>query len=96
MFLTVMQQLQQFENISDQIAMPPEYSAALMWNLTLELYPFYGLPLDPVVAGKAKSSLEIIKEANAQIPLLQMPTALRGNNGGTYSIYGDFYIGSSP
>ncbi len=68
----------------------------MMWNLTLELYPFYGLPVNPVVQGKAEASMRIIEESNAQIPLLQMPTALRGQNTGTYNIYGDFYIGSSP
>ncbi|ABO54186.1 hypothetical protein LA345_25885 [Burkholderia vietnamiensis] len=94
--ITVMQQLQQFATINDQIALPPEYAAALMWNLTLELYPFYGLPVSPVVQGKAEASMRIIEEVNAQIPLLQMPTALRGNNTGTYNIYGDQYIGSSP
>jgi hypothetical protein len=95
-FLTVMLQLQQFQNLSDTIALPPEYSAALMWNLTLELYPFYGLPVSPVAEKKAQASLSIIEEVNAQIPMLQMPIALRGNNTGTYNIYGDFYIGSSP
>jgi hypothetical protein len=92
--ITVMQQIQQFQNLSDQIMLPPEYAAALMWNLTLELYPFYGLPVSPVVQGKAEASMRIIEEANAQIPLLQMPMALRGR-GGTYNIYGDFYIGSN-
>lgn len=94
--ITVMQQLQQFATINDQIALPPEYAAAIMWNLTLELYPFYGLPVSPVVQGKAEASMRIIEESNAQIPQLQMPSALRSNGGGTYNIYGDFYIGSSP
>jgi hypothetical protein len=95
-FLTVMLQLQQFQNLSDIIALPPEYSAALMWNLTLELYPFYGLPVNPMAEKKAEASLRIIEEANAQIPMLQMPVALRGNRTGTYNIYGDMYIGSNP
>jgi hypothetical protein len=95
-FLTVMLQLQQFQNLSDVISLPPEYSAALMWNLTLELYPFYGLPVNQVTEKKAEASLRIIEEANAQIPMLQMPVALRGNRTGTYNIYGDMYIGSNP
>lgn len=92
--ITVMQQLQQFQTVSDSIVLPPEYSAALMWNLTLELYPFYGLPANLVIQGKAEASMRIIEEANAQIPLLQMPTALR-SRGGAYNIYGDFYVGSN-
>ncbi|CAG4900783.1 hypothetical protein [Paraburkholderia saeva] len=94
--ITVMQQLQQFQTINDQIVLPPEYAAAMMWNLTLELYALYGLPISPVVEKKAEASMRIIEESNAQIPLLQMPTALRGQNSGTYNIYGDFVIGSSP
>jgi hypothetical protein len=91
--ITVMLQLQQFANLSDQITLPPEYKAALMWNLTLELYPFFGLPVNDVVKAKAEASMRIIEEANAQIPLLQMPTALRGRSG-AYNVYGDFFIGS--
>jgi hypothetical protein len=94
--ITVMQQLQNFTTINDQISLPPEYSAAMMWNLTLELYPFYGLPVNPVVEKKAEASMRIIEESNAQIPILQMPIALRGQQTGTYNIFGDFYIGSSP
>lgn len=93
-FITVMQQLQQFETIADEILLPPEYKAALWWNLTLELYPMYGLPVNEVVAKKAEASMRIIEQANTQIPRLSMPTALK-NRPGTYNIYGDFYIGSN-
>lgn len=95
-FISTITQIQQFNTVADQIAMPPEYSAALMWNLVLELYPFYGLPVNPVVVGKAEASLRIIEEANVQIPQLMMPPALKNNRGSTYNIYGDFMIGSSP
>lgn len=93
--ITTMLQLQQFVTPSDIIALPPEYSAALMWNLVQELYPFYGLPPNPAVTGKAEASLRIIEEANVAIPQLKIPAALRNNNGATYNIYGDFMIGSS-
>ena len=95
-FISTITQIQQFVDVSDQIALPPEYSAALMWNLVMELYPFYGLPVNPVVVGKAEASLRIIEEANVQIPQLAMPPALKNNRGSTYNIYGDFMIGSSP
>jgi hypothetical protein len=93
-FLTVMQQLQQFSTIHDTIVLPPEYSAALMWNLVLELGVAFGLPENPRAEKKAEASLRIIEEANAQIPLLQMPTALKKNSG-TFNIYGDYYIGGT-
>jgi len=95
-FISTITQLQQFQTVADQITLPPEYFAALMWNLVLELYPFYGLPEAPAVRGKAEASLRIIEEANVQIPQLAMPPALKNNRGSTYNIYGDFMIGSSP
>lgn len=95
-FITTMLQLQQFETVNDTLALPPEYSAALMWNLTLELFPFYGLPVNPTVQQKAEASLRIIEESNAAIPQLQMPPALRNNRGSTYNVYGDYMIGSTP
>jgi hypothetical protein len=94
--ITVMQQLQQFGTVSDVITMPPEYSAALMWNLALEMYVMFGLPPNPQVQGKAEASLRIIEESNAAIPQLQLPVAVRPQRGATYNIYGDFQIGSTP
>ena len=95
-FISTITQIQSFATPADTIVMPPEYFAALMWNLVLELYPFYGLPVNPVVVGKAEASLRIIEEANVQIPQLVMPPALKNNRGATYNIYGDYMIGSSP
>lgn len=93
-FITVMLELQQFAKIDDEITLPPEYKAAMLWNLTLELYPLYGLPVSDVVRAKAEASMRIIEEANAQIPQLVMPAAVRSRTG-TYNIFGDFYIGSN-
>lgn len=95
-FITTMLQLQQFALLTDTLTLPPEYSAALMWNLALELCPFYGLPVNPLISAKAEASLRIIEEANAAIPQLAVSPALKNNRGPTYNIYGDFMIGSTP
>jgi hypothetical protein len=92
-FITVFQQLQQFNTLNDVITLPPEYKAAIMWNLALELYPMYGLPVNEVVAKKAEASLRIVHDTNTQIPRLQMPTQLQSKPG-NYSIYGDYYVGA--
>lgn len=92
--ITVMQQLQQFQTPSDTITLPPEYQAAILWNLTLELYPLYGLPVNPVVEKKAEASMRIIEQANAQIPRLVMPIGVQ-NRPGTFNIYGDYFIGAN-
>ncbi len=95
-FISVMQQLQQFATINDTLTLPPEYSAALMWNLVLELCAMYGLIPSPISEKKAEASLRIIEESNAAIPLLHMPTAMQNNRGNSYNIFGDMVIGSTP
>jgi hypothetical protein len=94
-FITVFQQLQQFNTLNDVITLPPEYKAAIMWNLALELYPMYGLPVNEVVAKKAEASLRIVHDTNAQIPRLNMPPALQNRGGNNYNVYGDAYVGTS-
>jgi len=95
-FITTMLQLQQFNTINDTIALPAEYKLALLDIMVPRVCRFYGLPVDPSDIARANGSLNVIKEANAAIPQLQMPPALKNNRGSTYNIYGDFFIGSSP
>lgn len=86
--LTFKIQLNQFTSLSQQIVLPPEYMAALKWNLALRILTSYpGLPENPKLVALAKDSLSVIRNANTQIPLLRMPTALRRN--GIYNIYSD-------
>lgn len=93
-FLTVMTQLQAFQNLSEVIVMPNEYLDAMQWNLADRITAMYGLPQNPQITNYAKASMLAIKEVNSQIPLLHMPVALRGKSG-AYNIYGDFYVGSA-
>jgi hypothetical protein len=93
-FLTVMVQLQSFQNLSDQIVLPPEYLDAMQWNLADRITAMYGMPQNPQITKYAEASMRAIEEVNSQIPLLHMPIALRGKSG-AYNIYGDFYVGSA-
>ena len=93
-FLTVMTQLQAFQNLSETIVMPNEYLDALQWNLADRILTIYGLPENPKITRYAEVSMRAIMEVNSQIPLLHMPVALRGKSG-AYNIYGDFYVGSA-
>lgn len=95
-FITTMLQLQQFNTVNDVIMLPPEYSIALIDVMIPRVCRFYGLPVDPSDIAQAEASLNVIKEANAAIPLLRLPAALKNNGGATYNIYGDFMIGSTP
>jgi hypothetical protein len=93
-FVTVMVQLQSFQNLSDQIVLPPEYLDAMQWNLADRITAMYGMPQNPQITKYAEASMRAIEEVNSQIPLLHMPVALRGKSG-AYNIYGDFYVGSA-
>jgi len=93
-FITTFQQIQKFNTLADVITLPEEYKAALMYNLALELYPMFGLPVNPMVEKKAAATLNILEASNTQIPRLQMPANLQGRPG-TYNIYGDFMVGTT-
>lgn len=99
-FISTMLQLQQFQTVNDTILLPPEYEAAIYLNLVPHLWTFYGVIPDPPtearVTRQAAAALDIIKEANAQIPQLAIPTALKSTSGGWYNIYGDYFVGTTP
>lgn len=80
-------QLTQFTSLAQTINLPPEYLAAIRYNLACRLRPMYQLPPDPSVLALAHDSLNLIKNANAQIPRLRMPAgAVRGRK---YNVYSD-------
>lgn len=79
--------LQQFDGLTDEINLPPEYEEALHYNLAVRLKPLYGLPPDPTINNLAKIALNTIKNSNAQIPQMMMPADL--TKGSNYNIYSD-------
>lgn len=88
--LMVKDTLAQFTSLNQVINMPPEFIAAMKFNLAIRLRQAYTLLADPVLIGLAKDSLAVIRGANAQIPNLTMPSDLI--RGGLYNIYSDqFY-----
>jgi|ERR1700742_217021 len=86
-FISTKASLTQFTALNQDIVLPPEYIAALKWNLAVRLRPSYQLPEDPQITALAYSSLNIIRNANAQVPRLAMPDDLVKN--GNYNIYSD-------
>lgn len=86
--VTVKETLSQFTSVSQTIVLPPEYEAAIHFNLTLRLGPGYQRPPpDPSYVGMARDSLQTIRVANAQIATLRMPDAIASP--GSYNIYSD-------
>lgn len=84
--ILVKQPLGGFFSLTQSINLPPEYNEALLYNLACRLRPSYQLPPDPQLTAIALAALNVIKIANAQIPLLRLPTAVI-QNGIPYNIF---------
>lgn len=68
--------LQTFATLDTVFNMPEEYKAALRWNLQEVLMSAYRMPAEERVTRFARSSLNIIRNANTQIPTLTLPPEL--------------------
>lgn len=69
------------------IDLPPEYEAALFYNLVVRLYSSYRLPPDPISVALAKEGLATLRKANLQLSTVSMPQELERK--GKYNIYSD-------
>lgn len=85
--IAVKDQLQQFPNLATSINLPNQYIAAIRYNLGATIRPLYQLSPDPTLASLALTSLNILKNSNAQIPRLRLPIGL--GRGLKYNVYGD-------
>jgi hypothetical protein len=79
--------LPEFANLTSTFDFPPEYLAAIHYNLVIRLRAAYRLPEDPGFDDLAKDALQTIRAANAQIPSLVMPDNLVRPS--VYNIYSD-------
>lgn len=81
------EQLQTFANLSTVYNMPEEYKRAIRFNLQLEFLSAYRLPPDDKLEGRAAAALNVIRNANTQIPVLRVPPEL--NRPGLYDVFTD-------
>ena len=84
-----------YATLDDQLFLPPEYLDALVNNLACRIIVTSGGQISPFLAGQARASLETIRLANSQIPLLSMPAALSGHRGGDYSSWAGAGLGQA-
>jgi hypothetical protein len=80
--------LPSYEGLDDPLAMPPEYTAAIIDNLACRIIVASGGQISRELAGQARASLETVRMTNAQIPLLGMPAALTHHRGDVSSWVG--------
>lgn len=86
--ITLKDQLLSFPDLKTDIAYPPEYDTAFKYNLAVRINAGYpGLQINPEVKIIAMEALNVIRGANAQIPMLVMPKDLV--RPGIYDIYSD-------
>lgn len=85
--ITVRAAIAQFANLSDNITLPPSYLEALEYSLAVRLRAAYQLPPDPTIVGLARAAVNTVTNNNVQIPVIQMPEALR--RGRVYNPYTD-------
>lgn len=79
--------LQTFATLNTVYAMPEEYKAAIRFNLEKLLLAAYRLPEDETVNAQAAAGLNLIRNANTQIPVLRMPPELVRN--ALYNVFSD-------
>lgn len=81
--IIVKETLSQFPSLTTVINLPPEYTEALIYNLTTRLMLLYQLPINPGVATVAATALNTIRVANNRVPLLSMPVGIANTGGWT-------------
>ena len=79
--------LAEFTDLTTAFTFPPEYLAALHYNLVVRTRAAYRLPPDPTYEGLAADAMQTVRSANTQIPSLVMPDNLV--RPGVYNIYSD-------
>ena len=70
------------------INFPPEYEAALNWNLAVRLRESYQMPPSPKLDYLARDALRTMRLANQAMGVLRMPSFLR-NRDRAYDYRGD-------
>jgi hypothetical protein len=88
--VSVLDALPQFDAPAAAINLPPEYMAAIRYNLAVYLAPSYQLEPSPSLQRLAANAKRIVKRMNTQIPSMTMPSGVLGV-AGRYNVYGDTY-----
>jgi hypothetical protein len=88
--LLVQNPLIRINDLASDLNLPDEYQDAIFWNLCKRLLNSYRLPKDPEIDQQATAALNTVRNANIQIPALQLPREL--SNGWNYNIYADSYL----
>lgn len=87
LYVSILDTLSGFADLTTQINLPDGYESAIFHNLAVRLAPLYKLPMDPRVDMRARATLANLRTSNARIAQLTMPRAL--TRPGIYNPYSD-------
>jgi hypothetical protein len=93
--LTTKAALPAYAALSDNVGVPPEYMAALIYSLAVELTMNYGLDPKPSLVARMRVALNTMRMANLQPQELGMPSGLGGRSKGMGSLMVGQGFGSS-
>jgi hypothetical protein len=74
-------------NLSDELALPPGYERALVYNLAIELAPEYGKPVSDRIEGIANEAKSVIMRMNERTEYLKIDGVPAGASSGSYDIF---------
>jgi hypothetical protein len=83
--IVTMEALPQFTAAGQAINLPPEYMAAIRYNLGLYLAPSYQIEPQRSLVGLALNAKRVVKRMNSQIPSMTMPRGIGSKQ--RYNIY---------
>jgi len=66
----------EFDDLDEEIVLPPGYNRALRTNLAIELAPRYGREISPALANMAVSSKAQLKRTNLILPIMQIDSRI--------------------
>jgi len=89
-YLRFWQQLQQFDSLTEAIALPIGYKEAIVLNLAVKCEDFGGTVTD-ALAGMARASYGRLKAFNAKTPSSSIEPAFISRRSGRYNIQSDGY-----
>ena len=87
LFLVVKLPLPTYVSTADPLAVPDEYIDAMLWSMCVRMQMSYGLQARPDHVAAASVALNTLRQANAQVPQLAVPTGgqLRGSSAAALS-----------
>ena len=83
--ITTPEVLTAFSSLIDAMNLPPEYFEAIRYNLAIRLASAYSIDPSASTIALAKDALQTIRNANAQIPQMEMPSGIPQR--GRFNIY---------